>query len=106
MSGKTGMTVVELSIVLALALLVAAIALPSLRQNRQRRQAAACAMNLDALAAAGQRYAAENGAPPAELGALVPTVLATLPVCPAGGVYAPGTAKGDPPTCSIHGQPY
>ena len=34
---------------------------------------------------------------------LVPGLLPALPVCPAGGVYRPGTAAGLPPSCSIPG---
>lgn len=103
MNRKHGLTIVEFSIVLALILLIAAISLPALIQNRQKRNAAACAMNLDAIAAACQRHAAAQGGFPATLSDLVPTYLNAVPVCPDGGVYTVGTPEGDPPTCSVAG---
>lgn len=103
MNVKNGMTVVEVSILLAIVLLLAAISLPALFQNQQKKQAAACAMNLDAIALASKRHAAEQGGFPASLSALVPAYLNSVPACPAGGTYRLGTPTGDPPTCSIPG---
>ncbi len=103
MKANQGLSAVEVSIVLAILLLVAAIAAPALFQNRQKQQAARCAMNLDAIAAACKKHAAERGGFPAALADLAPDYLETVPVCPAGGTYTLGTPEGDPPTCSVPG---
>ena len=103
MSPKTGMSVVEATIVLAIVLLIAAISAPALRQNLQKKRAAECAMNLDAIDLACKKHAAEKGGYPAALSDLVPDFLGSLPACPSGGAYAIGTPDGDPPTCSVPG---
>ena len=64
MSRKTGMSVVEATIVLAILLLIAAISAPALRQNVRKKRAAACAMNLDAIDLACKKHAAEKGGYP------------------------------------------
>ena len=103
MSAKSGLTVVELTIVVALLLLVAAISVPSIRQNVQRKRAARCAQNLEALRVASGNYVAEKGAPAASPADLVPDHLPVLPVCPSGGTYALGETSDAPPTCTIPG---
>jgi Tfp pilus assembly protein PilE len=103
MNLKQGMTVVEVSIMLAILLLLAAISLPAFFQNQQKKRAAACAMNLDAIATACKHYAVEKGGFPRTLAELVPTYLKSVPACPSGGAYTLGTPEGDPPTCSIPG---
>lgn len=103
MNGKQGLTVVEVSILLAILLLLVAISVPALRQNQQKKQAAECAMNLDAIASACKKFATEKGGFPATLTELAPDYLPAVPVCPAGGTYALGTPEGDPPTCSVPG---
>ena len=103
MSGRRGMTVVELTIVVAFLLLIAAISIPSVRQNVQRKRAARCTINLEALRVAARNYAAAKGAPPRAPADLVPDFLPVLPVCPSGGAYALGDGADVPPTCSIPG---
>ena len=103
MNMNRGMTVVEVSIVLAILLLLAAISLPAFFQNQQKKRAAECAMNLDAIDLACKKHAAEKGGYPAALADLVPDYLGSLPSCPSGGGYALGTPDGDPPTCSVPG---
>ena len=103
MNMKNGLTVVEVSIVLAILLLLAAISVPALFQNQQKKRAAECAMNLDAIATACKRYASEKGGFPKTLSDLVPTYLDSVPACPSGGDYTPGTPEGDPPACPIPG---
>ncbi len=103
MNAKTGMTVVEVSIVLAILLLLLAISVPALVQNQQKKHAAACAMNLDAISSACKKRAAEEGGFPKSLAELVPTYLDAIPSCPDGGTYQMGTPEGDPPSCSIPG---
>lgn len=103
MNRTSGMTVVEAAIVLAILLLLAAIALPAFFQNQQKRRAAECAMNLDAVAIACKRHASEQGGFPRDLAGLVPAYLKQVPACPAGGTYTLGTPEGDPPACSVPG---
>ena len=103
MNHKNGMTVVEVSILLAILLLLAAISIPALFQNQKKAREAECAINLDAIASACKRHAAEQGGFPPSLEALVPAYLGAPPICPAGGTYTLGTPEGDPPSCSIPG---
>jgi Tfp pilus assembly protein PilE len=103
MNAKTGLTVVEASLVLAILLLLAAISLPAFFQNQQKKRAAECAMNLDSIAIACKRQASEQGGFPKSLAELVPTYFESIPTCPSGGSYTLGTPEGDPPTCSVPG---
>ena len=103
MNGRRGMSVVELTIMVAFALLIAAISIPSIRQNVQRKRAARCALQLEALRVASRNFAAENGAAPRAPADLAPRYLPALPVCPSGGAYALGDGADVPPTCSIPG---
>ena len=97
------MSVVEATIVVAILLLVTAISFPALVQNHRKQQAARCAMNLDAIAAACREFTAQQGHYPESLADLAPGLLPAIPVCPAGGRYQLGTAAGLPPACSIPG---
>jgi prepilin-type N-terminal cleavage/methylation domain-containing protein len=103
MTAKNGMTVVEVSIVLAILLLLAAISMPAFFQNQQKKRAAECALNLDAIAMACKKHASEQGGFPKTLSGLVPAQLESIPTCPSGGTYLLGTPEGDPPTCSVPG---
>ena len=103
MSSRGGMSTVELTIVLAVFLLVLAISLPALRQNFQRKRSAQCAVNLDAIERASKQYAEDKGGFPPALSALVPAYLDKLPTCPSGGRYSLGTPDGLPPACTIPG---
>ena len=103
MNRTSGMTVVEATIVVAILLLLAAIALPAFFQNQTQQRAAECAINLEAISQACKYHASEQGRFPDSLATLVPVYLPQLPVCPAGGAYTLGTPEGDPPTCSIPG---
>jgi type II secretory pathway pseudopilin PulG len=103
MNRTSGMTIVEATIVVAILLLLAAIALPAFFQNQHKRRAAECAMNLDAISVACRRHAAEQGGFPRDLAGLVPAYLQRVPACPAGGAYTLGTPEGDPPACSVPG---
>lgn len=103
MNRTAGMTVVEATIVVAILLLLAAIALPAFFQNQTQKHAAQCAINLEAISQACKTHASEKGRFPDSLDALVPDYVPDHPTCPAGGVYTLGTPEGDPPTCSIPG---
>jgi type II secretory pathway pseudopilin PulG len=97
------MTVVEACLLVAIAVLVGVIAFPALFRNRQRRQAAVCSQQLEALSTACKEYAAAHGKWPASQDELVPRHLAEPLACPVGGNYTLGSPEGDPPTCSIPG---
>lgn len=101
MNRRSGLTVVESTLVAAILLLLAAISLPALIQNQQKKRAARCAMNLEAIANACQQHASEKGGFPRSLSELVPAYLESIPACPSGGTYALGTPEGDPPACSL-----
>ncbi len=101
MRNNSGMSIVEGSIALAILVLILAISIPALFQNQQKKRIAECAMNLDSIATACKKYAAEKGGFPKTISALVPTYLEHVPTCPSGGTYTLGTPEGDPPTCSL-----
>ena len=103
MNRRSGITVVEATIVVAILLLLAAIALPAFFQNQTRKRAAECGMTLEAISAACRQHASERGAFPASLETLVPDYLPEMPACPSVGTYTLGTPEGDPPVCSIPG---
>lgn len=103
MNRTSGMTLVEATIVVAILLLLAAIALPAFFQNQTQQRAAQCGMNLEAISQACKTHASEQGRFPESVDALVPAYLTKLPICPVGGVYTLGTPEGDPPSCSIPG---
>ena len=114
MNPKSGLTVVEVSILLAVVLLVLAISMPAWHQNRQKKQAAVCAMNLDAIDAACKKYASDQGGFPPAISNLMPEFLDRIPVCPAGGTTAWAPKVIRPParqatTCeyrrTFHGAP-
>lgn len=101
MNLKSGMSIVEVSIVLAILVLLAAISLPTFFQNQKKAREARCAIHLDTLSIACKKYASEQGGFPTGMELLVPEYLKEVPRCPSGGIYTPGTPEGDPPTCSI-----
>ena len=103
MTMRSGMTVVELSIVVAITLLMVAISMPALHDNLQRKRAAQCALNLDAIDIACKKFAQDHGGYPPALSSLVPEYLDAIPTCPSGGTYSMGTPDGIPPACTIPG---
>ncbi len=80
--------------------LMAAVAIPSFVNARQRAQGNACINNLRQISGAKDQYALDhNGKAPASLPDLSPTYITRLPVCPAGGTYRLGGLEEDP-ACS------
>jgi prepilin-type N-terminal cleavage/methylation domain-containing protein len=107
-SGKSGFTLVEIMIVVAIIGLLAAIAIPHFVRARGTSQATACLNNLRQLDAAMQQYALENRLnvnTSYSLDWLRPYVrldsTGNIPACPAGGTYSPGTTLTNSPTCSL-----
>lgn len=105
-SNKSGFTLVEIMIVVAIIGLLAAIAIPNFVRAREQSQMNACVNNLRQIDGAKQQLALETGLNTGEAvpdGALDKYLgrgsAGQMPTCPVGGTaYAVG-AIGDNPTC-------
>jgi prepilin-type N-terminal cleavage/methylation domain-containing protein len=106
-SRKSGFTLVEIMIVVAIIGLLAAIAIPNFIKARESSQKNACINNLRQIDGAKQTWALENKKVATDTPVAGDLYGATLyirqePACPANGTYAIGNMNTRP-TCTIGG---
>ena len=102
---KSGFTLVEIMIVVAIIGLLAAIAIPNFVRARSASQTNACIANLKQIEGAKANWALENkktsaATPGASDLYGAAAYIARTPACPGGGVYTIG-AVDTAPTCNI-----
>ncbi len=106
---RSGFTLVEIMIVVAIIGLLAAIAIPNFVKARAVSQANACINNLRQIDSAANQFALEKGKRSGDAinfpGDLTPYIklnsVGSIPPCPVGGDYYQDNVVGSIPTCSL-----
>lgn len=97
---RSGFTLVEIMIVVAIIGLIATAAIPSLMKARKSAQKTTCINNLRTINGAKSVWALENKKGDADVPTEADLALQNKLECPAGGTYNFGAVSA-PPTCSI-----
>ena len=107
---RSGFTLVEIMIVVAIIGLLASVAVPNYVRARDNSQISACINNLRQIDGAAQTWCLENrktSGAPYTLTDIMPYIkldsAGNLPACPAHGTYTPGSTVSNAPTCTISG---
>lgn len=105
---RSGFTLVEIMIVVAILALLATLAIPNFAQARQNARRGACINNMRLLDAAKEQYALANGKDATVTPAaadLTPYLKGSaVPICPTGGTYTLA-AISTHPSCSKSASP-
>ena len=99
---RSGFTLVEIMIVVAIIGMLAAIAIPSFMRARTTSQKNACINNLRQIEASKEQWALENRKPQGAtvVTTEVDTFMKKTPSCPSGGTYDYGVV-GSNSFCSV-----
>jgi prepilin-type N-terminal cleavage/methylation domain-containing protein len=83
---RSGFTLIELMIVIAIIAILAAILVPNLIRARSRSQLTGCTTNLKNIATSVEMYNVDyNGRYPTAMSLLTPNYLKSIPICPVAG---------------------
>ena len=103
-NNNSGFTLIEIMVVVAIIIILAALAIPAFTFARIKSQTAVCVNNLRQIDGAYSQYVMDEGVEPASLMNLVGAALKRVPLCPIEGSYTlPSNTGGgvSSASCSI-----